>query len=387
MPSGVVPLLIAVAAVTLTAPSPAEAATVVADGTALTVVDPAGQADDLRIGVMDDGTTLTVAGSTAQAGVGCRQEAGRVLCAAPYAISFDVDLGAGDDRLVLDTSRLREESPETRIVGGEGADTIEAHGFVLGGPGNDVLRVNQPSDEGDELDGEAGDDELFAGRKAATLVGGPGTDVLHGGPGDDSLVDTTDRGSRDTIRCGGGHNQIERDVGDRLVGCSHGQVSVLSLIRHFWNVWPGGFTVPVTLHLTPLPGTAKLDEATQDVGSWTVACRGRACHKARFDAKGIGSGGRPKIRFRLRSGGVRVPRKGTRSVLPGAKIIITYRAEVGGYSFVKEVTFTTRARKVPRLTRRCFTARINYPQIGGAEGVVETGDGRRHRAACKNVPR
>jgi hypothetical protein len=361
---------------------PADAATVATDQSSLTIVDSSGQPDDLRLGVLGDGTTFTVTGTTAQAGAGCSQHPGLVVCPSEFATSLDLDLGAGDDRLVVDVSGLREEIPETRVAGGEGDDTLVAHGLLLGGPGDDMLRINQPSDQGDELDGDAGNDELFAGSKAATLVGGPGTDVLHGGPGNDSLIDTTDRGSRDTIGCGGGRNQVERDAGDKLVGCSRHRVTVLALVKYFWTVWPGGFTQPVTLMLTPLPGEAKLDEATQDVGSWTASCRGKACHRARFSEKRV-AGGRPKIRFRLR-GGVRVPGKRARAVLPGSKIRITYRSEVASYIFVKQLEFLTRERKLPRKTRRCFASRITYPQLGsGTEGVVETGETKRRRVPCK----
>ena len=381
MPGRVVFLVTALTVLALC--DPAHAATVATDESSLTIVDPAGQRDDLRLDVLEDGTTFAVSGATAQAGAGCRQEPGRVVCPAEFSTSLDLNLGVGDDRLVVDLSHLSDEVPDSRIAGGDGDDTIEAPGFILGGAGNDILRINQPLNDDDELDGEAGNDTLFAGRQAATLVGGPGTDVLHGGPGNDSLIDTTDRGSHDTIRCGGGRNQVERDAGDRLVGCSGHRVTVLALIKYYWRTWPpSGFTEPVTLQLTPLPGETKLDEATQDVGSWTARCRGRACHRAHFTEKRVG-GDRPKIRFRLR-GGVQVPNKRARAVLPGAKIIITYRSEVGGYGFVKQLVFTTRLSKIPVKKRTCFAYRIIYPQLGsGSEGIQETGETKQRRVPCK----
>jgi hypothetical protein len=382
MTARVAPIVVVAAVLALVAAAPAHAALVEHDGSALIITDPAGQADDLHVGVLDDGSTFAVTGPTAQAGDGCQQGAGVVLCPAPYATALDLSLGAGDDRLVVETvGRVLEETPETFINGGDGADTLEGHGFVVGGPGNDVLRINQPSNQGDELDGQDGDDELFAGARPAILLGGPGADVLHGGPADDWLVDVLDRGSHDTIGCGGGHNHIDRDAGDRLVGCKGRGGFVLALVKHHWNVWRGGLTEPTQLELTPLPGREKIDTLTQNARSWTAKCRGRGCHGARFKVKKVG-GSRPTIRFSLR-GGVQVPGRDVRAMLPGATVTITFSFGVSIYNFVKELRFTTRATRIPRVSKACFASETIYPQlIPGEEGVFETSETKRKRILC-----
>ena len=56
-----------------------------------------------------------------------------------------------------------------------------------GGPGDDIL-YGGPEGGDDALIGAAGDDRLYGGRGDDTLAGGAGDDRLRGGPGDDTLT-------------------------------------------------------------------------------------------------------------------------------------------------------------------------------------------------------
>jgi Ca2+-binding RTX toxin-like protein len=58
-----------------------------------------------------------------------------------------------------------ERASPKRLFGDDGADTLDAAGTVDGGPGDDVLRAQQPG---------------------ANMVGGPGSDQMLGGPGRDT---------------------------------------------------------------------------------------------------------------------------------------------------------------------------------------------------------
>ena len=160
---------------------------------------------------------------------------------APYLrnTTLDVNLGAGDDRLLVGpeyAARSLDSGIESEISGGNGADTVTAQGRISGGQGNDVLRINARS-AADELDGGAGDDQLFAGGDPAVLIGGTGKDALNGGPGGDALIDLFDEGSRDTLNCGGGEDIAEGDRGDALRGCSVGSDDALATLKYHFSVY------------------------------------------------------------------------------------------------------------------------------------------------------
>ena len=99
-----------------------------------------------------------------------------IQCELPARIH--VDLGDGDDRVVID--HMVQGNPVVEVLGGPGADELKAIDgntrlTLDGGAGADVLRSEGGSDV---LRGGAGDDEL---------IGGAGGDVLEGGDGDDTL--------------------------------------------------------------------------------------------------------------------------------------------------------------------------------------------------------
>ena len=350
------------AALAIAAAGPAPAATVELSGEtsevfvlspSLTIQDTVGETDNLQIAMADDGKTVTVTGATAHAGAGCRQEPGVVACPSPTGLEPSVyaELGAGDDSLVLD-GRIHEQST-IWIEGGDGADTLQAQGTLSGNAGNDVLRVNRSTGL-DLLYGDEGDDQLFAANGPATLVGGSGTDALHGGPGNDALIDKEDRGSRDAFACGGGQDLVERNAGDVTRGCPAASADALSLLKHRWRVWRGGLTEPFRLQLAPIPALGQGAGASYASSSWSAVCRGSACRGARFSAKDVGSSRQAKIRFRLRHGGVMVPGRRIRAVLPGARITVSYRIEVGAYIFTKTLEFTTRKTRIPAKRKVCF---------------------------------
>jgi hypothetical protein len=355
----------AVVVLVLGAAAPARAASVALttdrSGIAtLTVVGEGIEVDDLRVDWAGDGSSVSVTGATARAGAGCAQDAATVRCALPartdplkVAPQIDVRLGAGDDRLVLSGEFAGTGSD---VDGGDGADVLTAQGNVSGGAGNDVLRINKPSETlEDELDGGPGDDRLFANSEPAFLLGGPGADVLHGGPGNDALIDVGDRGSRDTIDCGGGGDVVERDRGDRVRHCRVASYDALALLNHHWAVYRGGLTVPTRLRLTT-PDVGVLGSADEAVV--TVVCRGAACRGARFSGRFVGTDDEPMRSFKITRGGVRVPGTQLRAVRPGAKIVVSYSVELSVYTFTKTLQFTTRAKTTPRKPKKgCFVQR------------------------------
>ena len=136
-----------------------------------------------------------------------------------------VDILLGDD-CGSDPTISGGRAGTSGLVGGD--DTL------MGGGDDDRLF----GDDGDDkLDGGEGDDDLVAGAGDDRLSGGPGDDDLVGGPGDDQLAGGRDggfdrydagpgndtiqaaNGSRETIECGRGRDQVRADPRDRLRGC------------------------------------------------------------------------------------------------------------------------------------------------------------------------
>lgn len=122
------------------------------------------------------------------------------------------------------------------VLGESGDDTIVAFGGVasmLGGPGNDILDASAQLDPVSALGG-AGDDRVVGGSGGDTLLGDTGNDVLIGGGGADSLRgqvgndvldggaddDEIEAGKGDDIAWGGdGRDHLTGDVGnDQLHG-------------------------------------------------------------------------------------------------------------------------------------------------------------------------
>jgi Ca2+-binding RTX toxin-like protein len=104
-----------------------------------------------------------------------------LVCSAPSIAGFEVNAGAGDDRV---TVAKRVTVPVT-MRGGSGGDVL------TGGAGDDKLIGGYGRDR---LDGGLGDDLLIGGEGNDLLLGGPGHDMLRGGYGKDILVEGPGKG-------------------------------------------------------------------------------------------------------------------------------------------------------------------------------------------------
>lgn len=135
-------------------------------------------APDGRDYVIDSVVPLEIGGSLCAHPPGNPNE---LLCHAPAIAGFEVNAGAGDDRVVVARNvsvpvTLRGGAGDDVLVGGAGPDKL------LGGPGADTLVGWKGADF---LYGGPGRDRLLGGPGADTLRGGPGLDILRGGPGAD----------------------------------------------------------------------------------------------------------------------------------------------------------------------------------------------------------
>jgi hypothetical protein len=81
---------------------------------------------------------------------------------------------------------------------------------INGSDGPDRLRGTQSADA---LYGRGGDDYLDGRGGNDLMHGGPGRDVLAGGPGDDRVAAHADE-EIDSIRCGGGRDVVNAELGD-----------------------------------------------------------------------------------------------------------------------------------------------------------------------------
>jgi hypothetical protein len=113
--------------------------------------------------------------------------------------------GPGNDRIIG-----KEGIDRQTFYGGPGDDYVEVWGSVTytggasGAAGDDTL-VCKGGDEGCGLNGGAGDDTLVSeGTTGSGMTGGPGRDILIGGPGRDHFAfaagDTVAGPRRDVIR-------------------------------------------------------------------------------------------------------------------------------------------------------------------------------------------
>jgi len=126
---------------------------------------------DGRSYVIDSVVPLEVGGTLCTHPSGNPNE---LLCHAPAIAGFEVNAGAGDDRVGV----AKDVTVPVTMRGGAGND------FLVGGAGPDKL-IGGPDD--DTLVGWRGADFVYGGPGDDRIVGGPGDDVLRGGPGDDVL--------------------------------------------------------------------------------------------------------------------------------------------------------------------------------------------------------
>jgi len=127
-----------------------------------------GEANDLSITLEPDGTFDVVdTGALVLEGAGCGAiTETEAMCFPPAGAVVSVDLGDGDDTATVN-------GPRATVLGGPGDDVITAASFGAG--------------PGDTLDGGPGNDQLTGGPGDDALIGGPGNDTLRGLGGDDSL--------------------------------------------------------------------------------------------------------------------------------------------------------------------------------------------------------
>ena len=161
------------AAAALATPAAAGAATLQVEGDTLVYSAAAGVRNWPSFSQPAPGT-LRVADSdeAVQPGAGCvlGDPEDRTQADCPMPSRLRVELGDGDDRIMLD-----ESLPPI---------PVEVHGQS----GDDSLGANDDVDNRAVLDGGDGDDVLTGYRFGETLAGGPGRDALAGGPGDDALL-------------------------------------------------------------------------------------------------------------------------------------------------------------------------------------------------------
>jgi Ca2+-binding RTX toxin-like protein len=125
-----------------------------------------------RTYVIDSTGPLEIGGSVCANPPGNPNE---LICQAPAIAGFEVNAGAGNDRVVI----AREVAVPVTLRGGAGNDEL------IGGGGSDSLTGNGGNDR---LVGRAGNDSVMGGEGDDRLVGGSGNDWLRGGPGNDELI-------------------------------------------------------------------------------------------------------------------------------------------------------------------------------------------------------
>jgi hypothetical protein len=129
-----------------------------------------------------------------------------VTCNAANIRGAVVKMGPGADRLIIRTAlrlgvvemqggpgpdRIRSEGPPIRAFGGPGGNLIVGGprpDWLQGGPGDDRLRSHGGPDT---VRGMGGDDLLVGGAGADVMFGGAGDDNLYGRAGDDLMRGST----------------------------------------------------------------------------------------------------------------------------------------------------------------------------------------------------
>jgi len=139
-----------------------------------------------------------------------------------------IDAGAGNDTATY-ADRHADHPVSVTLDGtaddgepGEN-DVLGAIEGVTGGEGNDGLTGDDASNT---LDGGPGSDTIVGRGGTDTLIGGPGRDVIDGGGSADTILsgDDEDRvlafdGFPDTVDCGAGEDDAERDGLDVMTSC------------------------------------------------------------------------------------------------------------------------------------------------------------------------
>jgi Ca2+-binding RTX toxin-like protein len=117
---------------------------------------------------------------------------GDAVSYADSSVGVDVNLltgtggpiGQAQDTITGVWTIIGSAHDDTLIGGSDGC----CHGNrILGGDGNDTITGND-GDEGDYLDGEAGNDQIDAKAEQDFVSGGPGNDTLNAGDGSDTVA-------------------------------------------------------------------------------------------------------------------------------------------------------------------------------------------------------
>jgi Ca2+-binding RTX toxin-like protein len=153
---------------------------------------------------------------------GCfRFNANTIHCPVQGVFAFDIDMGAGDDTVVIGPNItivlvIEGDAGNDDLEGGDGNDDVEGdegrdvvdgglgNDEREGGPGNDRLL---PSPGNDRQFGNGGNDFISGGAGADRQNGGAGADRLIGGAGRDSQ---NGGGGRDRCNGGAGNDSARR---------------------------------------------------------------------------------------------------------------------------------------------------------------------------------
>ena len=173
----------------------------------------------------DESVTITLDG---KANDGAQGEADNVLTNVDQVVG-----GKGNDVLrVARTARLSYEDAHLeggpgndRILGGPASDHLFGQGGddrIEGRGGDDLITGGAGADSAtggrgrDFLSGDFGPDVLSGGRGADQLIGGPGRDVLRAGPANDVLYMA--HGGGDRANCGTGYDRVVHGAGNLVAG-------------------------------------------------------------------------------------------------------------------------------------------------------------------------
>jgi hypothetical protein len=137
----------------------------------ISIDDPKGQRNDLRVYLDDDRIVVRERGPGALYAKGnCRKESRRVVSCPEYDNdTISVRVREGDDQVRIDVQRYFNAF----LFGGSGDDHLRTRSYLArldGGTGHDTLLS----------DGDRGADELYGGAGRDRLRAGPGGDVLVG---------------------------------------------------------------------------------------------------------------------------------------------------------------------------------------------------------------
>jgi hypothetical protein len=125
-----------------------------------------------------------------------------------------IHLGDGDDSAAVFFWRGGDV-----VVGGAGDDFISGGGRLIGGPGNDEIKVGVPAAKA-FISGGPGDDLLGGGQRRDVIEPGPGNDDIYLGKGSAEKIDTRD-GEIDYLECGK-KDRADIDAIDAYPdGCAH----------------------------------------------------------------------------------------------------------------------------------------------------------------------